>query len=104
MFVTALKSKFEAFRLLAGEPNNTCRLEDLGMCGQGYTSSCIMGADNTCAGQCVTKKIEAKLDYPHLICTKDGAWVDSSDFPVHDLDKVTFMDASEFTCQYEYLY
>ena len=71
-------------------------------CGQAYTGVCEADSEGNCNAKCVTKKLDDALDYPHVICTTDGEWVDSQTLPEsQDPSSVTYASTDEFKCAYE---
>lgn len=48
----------------------------------------------------MTDKITEEVEFPHVFCNKDGAWIDSKQYPVKAED-VTFETVEEFKCTYQ---
>jgi len=92
-----VSEKLEALTLIqavaSGIPdtNATCQVST-DECGDGYQAVCQFGDDEECTAGCMAQKIADAIDYPHMICSKDGAWIDSAAYP-EDAGEVTFASA-----------
>ena len=104
---TVMEDKFDALSLIQTDSvtkkHHVCLMpeHEEQTCGKSYDTICALDGNGKCSYTCVTKKFEEDVEFPHVVCTTDGVWLDHNYIDTSYLAQVTFASTDQFKCPFE---